>query len=330
MPIGNYLPHFSSKSPTRRLDAPVEAEALVETEMDEDRNLRGSGGGGGGKGGGGRSSSSSSKGKSSSKSSSSSSFTSRNRGRSYYGTSGYRNSRLGGAAAVGYTGCITFGRKAGSQTKDQNSIDIWAAIDAANADPTYNPDLKLPKIESHFAHAAKDMLSVDSIMVLGTVLAGVGYPVINGLMCCCHDVGCCSGALIYLEMLVQLATAAIAVAVVNYLPDNRFIESDSTTAYTKTIFPTCTVTIDDGPLFTMYLYLVIVSGMCLVFGILAELRYHCCMTHKRHKYDYERTDYVGPVAEIEAPVAAGKRKPFCGKSSFAANFMHYPPSLSTR
>ena len=136
------------------------------------RDLRASGGGGGGHGGGssgGSSSSSSSSGSSSSSSSSGSSSSGRSSSSSgsyynggtrvYYYGGGY-NQRLGGSAAVQYFGCVTFGLTSGSRAKDQNSLNIWANIDAANADANYNAGLKYGSLTSTFVQGANGMVKV--------------------------------------------------------------------------------------------------------------------------------------------------------------------------
>lgn len=288
-------------------------------EIDEtsERNLRASGGGGGGRGGSRSSSRSSSRSRSSSGS--------KNKKVYYYGTGGgyAATSGLGGASAVSYTGCISFGRKKGSQTVDKNGPDVWAAIDAANADPNYNAGLKLGVVSSHFAHGAESMLKVDSIMVLGTVVAGIGYPVASFLLC--SDGG--SEAMLFLEALIQMGTAAVAVAVINYLPNNYFIGSDSTIQYTKTIFPTCTVKVTDGPLFTMYLYIVIVSGVLFTMFVLAELNYHCCTSPTmRAKRPEERSDALTYTRYTKA----GKVKPFCIKCRSRLVMLEVDPYLAIK
>ena len=271
------------------------------------RGLRASGGGGGGHGGG----SSSGGGGSSSSSSSSSSGSSSGRtssSRVYYYGGGY-NSLSGGAAAVQYFGCVTFGLTSESRAQDQNSLNIWANIDSANLNANYNAGLGYGSITSSFARGASGMVKVDAIMLLGTIVAGIGYPVITFFMFASESV-----AMLYMEQVVQFATAAIALAVILYLPNNEFINTNDYSAFQKTIFPTCTVTISDGPLFTMYLYLVIVTGILFVFFVVAELHFHCCESHLRAKRPEERTDYVSP--SVLPPAAPGAPLPLTFSAAY--------------
>ena len=263
------------------------------------RRLRASGGGGGGHGGSGRSSSS----RSSSTSSSSSSST--------VGSRRYRGYPSGGMPSAAYTDCVTWG-KTKSGGSDTNSISVWEAVDKANADSAYNSALGYGVVKTDFSGAgAMGMQRVNSLLLAGTIVSCIGYPSTLLYLLTTQHAKRMDFAL-YLNVLVQAFTTWIAFTVIVYLPENEFINRDNVNAWTKVVFPTCTLSITDGPLFSLLLYIVIVNGILLTFFVLAEIHYHCCMGNHMVKREYAVANTVEGGRDLVAASAppAGP-KPHC-------------------
>jgi len=179
-----------------------------------------------------------------------------------------------------YVGCISFGQD-GDGNLDSSGPIIWSQLDSLNALAGYNGVSS--KIKSNYKQGSNGFLSVNTLM---EALAGVNVALFGVSLCFyCYALWTRKKYIIRKIVMIDFSNyfisfiLSLAVIFVSTANGDVFVGSVGKSGLVKTIFPTCTLSVNMGPIFYCY---GICAALCF-FLMTMFLVERACHVSKRKK-----------------------------------------------